>query len=186
VDRLTDDLVQRAVRAEGDITVGPAVMTRFPCSISCVRLVRIGTEIIKRRRDFIAGRAGRRSQIEGENPMDKSSEGRKSVVTYLFLPINRLSPPRYSRRANLSTLPRRQFLRFAIDVDVPPGLFHEAEHHAEPEAGALAERFGREEWIEDSRLHVGRHAGPGVAHLDRHVIARRRARRPRKFPLPAP
>ena len=42
----------------------------------------------------------------------------------------------------------------------------------ETEAGALASFLRREKWLEDARLHFGRHARAVVAHGQHHIIAR--------------
>ena len=44
---------------------------------------------------------------------------------------------------------------------------------ARPRPGALADRLGGEEGIEDLALDLLRHAGAGVGHFDAHIIARR-------------
>ena len=45
-------------------------------------------------------------------------------------------------------------------------LLHDRVGDRQPEAGALADLLGREERIEDARLHVFRHARPVVVHLE--------------------
>ena len=52
-------------------------------------------------------------------------------------------------------------------------LGHEAEHHAQPQAGALALLLGREKWFEDFGHHLRRHAGSGVGYRDHGVVPRR-------------
>src|SRR5215469_1839425 len=41
----------------------------------------------------------------------------------------------------------------------------------QPETGALADRLGREERLEDPRLDVGRNAGPGITDVDQKLLA---------------
>ncbi len=54
---------------------------------------------------------------------------------------------------------------------MPAGLFDEAVHLAQPEAGALARLFGREERLEGALDHLLGHAGAGVGDRDLHVLA---------------
>ena len=59
----------------------------------------------------------------------------------------------------------------AFDPDLAARLVGEAENLAEAEAGALADRLGREEGLERAFEHVGRHAAAGVGDADLHIIA---------------
>ena len=61
----------------------------------------------------------------------------------------------------------------AVDLDVPARLLDEAEHHAEPEAGALADLLGGEEGIEHPFEQRGGNAGAGVADGDHDIVAGR-------------
>ena len=78
-----------------------------------------------------------------------------------------------SGRARQVHLDRRAVAFLAVDLDVAARLLDEAEHHAEPEAGALADLLGGEEGIEHPLDEGGGDAGAGVAHGDHHIIARR-------------
>ena len=60
----------------------------------------------------------------------------------------------------------------AVDLDVAARLLDEAVHHAQPQAGALADILGGEERLEHFFQNVRRHAAAGVAHRDHHVGAR--------------
>ena len=62
-------------------------------------------------------------------------------------------------------------VRFAVDLDVTAGLFDEAVNHAQPQPGALADVFGREEGIEYLVDDIGGYAGPGIAHGNQHIRA---------------
>ncbi len=62
---------------------------------------------------------------------------------------------------------------FAVDFHMPAGLLDEAEHHAEPEAGSLAGRFGCEKRLKNPLYDLGRHAGSGIAHRNHDVLPRR-------------
>ena len=59
----------------------------------------------------------------------------------------------------------------AVDPDMAARLLGEAVDHRQPEAGALADRLGREERLEDLRERVRRHADAGVADADDGVVA---------------
>ena len=50
-------------------------------------------------------------------------------------------------------------------------LLDEAEHHAEPEAGALADLLGGEEGIEHPLDQRCGDSGAGIAHRDHHIVA---------------
>ena len=56
---------------------------------------------------------------------------------------------------------------------MPARLLGEAEHHRQPEPGALARLLRGEERLEDPCEHLGRHAGAGVRHGQHHVVAGR-------------
>ncbi len=43
-------------------------------------------------------------------------------------------------------------------------------HHVQPEPGAVANALGREERLEDTRLHFRRNSRPIVRYLDKHVV----------------
>ena len=60
-----------------------------------------------------------------------------------------------------------------IDPHLAAGLPGEAVDHRQAEAGALADRLGREERIERLRDHIRRHAGAGVGDAERDILARR-------------
>src|SRR5207253_9577863 len=68
---------------------------------------------------------------------------------------------------------RRAFVELAVDHHVPARLLDEAEHLAQPEPGALARDFGREERLERAIDHLARHAGAGIGDGDLHVLAGR-------------
>src|SRR5262245_9676041 len=59
---------------------------------------------------------------------------------------------------------------FRFDFDRAMVFLHDAHCRVEAESGTLADRLGREEWIEDARLDVVGNAGPAVANLDAHRI----------------
>ena len=77
-------------------------------------------------------------------------------------------------RARQIELHRRALALFGIQVEVPARLLEETIDLAEAEAGALADILGGEEGIERTRLHLGRHADPGIADRDTDIIARRK------------
>ena len=60
----------------------------------------------------------------------------------------------------------------AFDADLAARLVSEAENLGKPQAGALADRFGREERLECVIEHLRRHSAAGVGDADLHVIAR--------------
>ncbi len=60
----------------------------------------------------------------------------------------------------------------AIDADMAARLLHEAEHHAEAEAGAVLV-LGRIERFEDPAPDLVRHAGAGVGDHDQRIVAGR-------------
>ena len=66
---------------------------------------------------------------------------------------------------------RGALAEFACDLDRSAGLMREAVNLRKPQAGALADRLGREEGIEDLAEHVGRDAGAGICHGDRDIFA---------------
>jgi hypothetical protein len=76
-------------------------------------------------------------------------------------------------RARQIKLDARALSLLAVHVDLPAGLLDESVYHAQPEAGALADALGREEWIEDLVADGRRNAGAGIAHRDHHILARR-------------
>src|SRR3546814_1088826 len=57
------------------------------------------------------------------------------------------------------------------DADAAAVGAHHAVADREADAGALADRLGGEEGIEDARADFGRHAGAAVAHGDAHLPA---------------
>ena len=59
----------------------------------------------------------------------------------------------------------------ALDPDLAARLVREAEDLAEAEAGALADRLGREEGLERALEHLGGHAAAGVGDADPDIIA---------------
>ena len=61
-----------------------------------------------------------------------------------------------SGRPRQVDLDRRAVAFLAVDLDVAARLLDEAEHHAEPEAGALADLLGGEEGIEHPLEQVRR------------------------------
>ena len=63
--------------------------------------------------------------------------------------------------------------RGAVDLDVSARLLDEAEHHAQPKAGAPADLLGREEGFEYPLEQRRRDSGAGVADRDHHVVAGR-------------
>ena len=65
---------------------------------------------------------------------------------------------------------------FAVDLHMAAGLAHEAIHHRQSQAAALAFRLGGKERVEGLRHDFGRHAGAGVADGDHHVLAGRQFR----------
>src|SRR4029453_7355565 len=66
----------------------------------------------------------------------------------------------------------RATARLTGDVDVAAALLDNAVHDCQSEPAALAKLFRREKRLEHSRLHLGCHAFPGVAHGQTHVAAR--------------
>ena len=66
---------------------------------------------------------------------------------------------------------RRTAALLAADLDAAAGLLDEAEHHAEPEPGALADILGREERIENPVANGLRDAGAGVGDVDDDIVA---------------
>lgn len=55
---------------------------------------------------------------------------------------------------------------------MPARLLHEAEHHAEAEAGALADILGRVEGLEGAGKRLRRHAHAGIGNRDHHILPR--------------
>ena len=64
-------------------------------------------------------------------------------------------------------------LRRGVDGDEAAGMARDALHEGQAETGALAYFLGREERLEEMRLHVGGHADAVVAHAKPDVLARR-------------
>ncbi|MNL07206.1 hypothetical protein D3C87_1278760 [compost metagenome] len=56
---------------------------------------------------------------------------------------------------------------------MPAGLPDKAVHHAQAQPGALPLGLGGEEWLENLRLDLGRHARTGIGHRHHHVLAAR-------------
>ena len=65
--------------------------------------------------------------------------------------------------------------RLAGDVDEPAVAFDDAGNSGKPEAGALANTFGGEEWIEDFIDDVARDAAAAVGNLQHDVRSGGRA-----------
>ena len=65
----------------------------------------------------------------------------------------------------------RAFAELAFDADLAAGLVGEAEDLAEAEAGALADRLGREEGLERALHDFGGHSAAGVGDADPHIFA---------------
>ena len=68
---------------------------------------------------------------------------------------------------------RRAHADFRIHPDLAAGLPCETVDHRQAESGAHAHRLGREEGFEHALDHVRRHAGAGVGHAQRDVLAGR-------------
>ena len=85
----------------------------------------------------------------------------------------RRSAARVHRRRREEDAEGRALGRFAGDPDEPVELLDDAVDGGESEPGPAPHFLRGEERFEDVRAHVGRHAGAGVAHLERHVVARR-------------
>ena len=67
----------------------------------------------------------------------------------------------------------RALAEAACNVDHSPRLMHEAMHHAEAEAGAVARALGGEKRLEDARPRRRVHADAGVGERDQHMVSRR-------------
>ena len=81
------------------------------------------------------------------------------------------------RRRGGGSLARRQvqrhggpLLRRAVDGHEAAGMTCDALHEGQAEAGALAHLLGREERLEQMRLHVGGHADAVVANAQPDVL----------------
>ena len=59
---------------------------------------------------------------------------------------------------------RRAVTELAVDADGAAAARHDAVDGRQPQAGALARLLRGEERLEQTRLHVGRHARPGIGH----------------------
>ncbi len=57
----------------------------------------------------------------------------------------------------------------AIDRDVAAALFHDAVAGRETKPRALALLLGGEKWLEQSRLHLGRHPAAVIGDREQHV-----------------
>ena len=55
-------------------------------------------------------------------------------------------------------------------IDIASRLFDDAINRRKAKAGAVADRLGCEEGLEDLLHQLGRNAGAGVNHLDQHII----------------
>ena len=66
---------------------------------------------------------------------------------------------------------RGSLAEFAFDLDRSAGLVREAMDLRQAEAGALADRLGREERIEDLAQDVGSDAGAGIRDADGDIVA---------------
>ncbi|MEJ0070988.1 MAG: hypothetical protein WDO24_22180 [Pseudomonadota bacterium] len=65
----------------------------------------------------------------------------------------------------------RAHAKLAVDADMAAGLLDESEHHAETQPGALADRLGGEERLEDLGQRLGRDTDSRVADLQHRVVA---------------
>ena len=69
----------------------------------------------------------------------------------------------------------RPFADFALDPDVTAVPLHDAEGNGQPQAGPLADHFGREEGFEELVEVFGRNAAPRVGNRDFDALLRRRS-----------
>src|SRR5512134_2797003 len=70
-------------------------------------------------------------------------------------------------------LHRRAMSGFAVQANVPPGLFDELIGDAQPKAAPFARLLGGEERIEGPIEDLRRHAHAGIADREQHIVAGR-------------
>src|SRR5258708_13123665 len=74
-----------------------------------------------------------------------------------------------AKRLRKIDLDRRTVSLFAVDFDVAARLLDEAIHHAQPEAGSLAEAFGGDERFEHLVAHRPWHAFARILYPYHHI-----------------